>query len=219
MTMPIGLLLASKFWTGLRHLGGPGLLLLGLADNSLIPLPGSMDVLTIWFVVHHRHEWLYYAAMAAAGSVAGGYVTYRLARKGGKATLEHRLGSRRATSFYQRFEHWGFWAVAVPAVLPPPFPIVPFLLAAGALQYSRQRFLAALTLGRTARYTILAYLGVLYGRHFLRFFNKYTKPTVLLLLGMSLIAALAALVTYWRYRGAGAAGGEVAVLASRAHGH
>jgi hypothetical protein len=55
MTMPIGLLLASKFWTGLRHLGGPGLLLLGLADNSLIPLPGSMDVLTIWFAVHHRH--------------------------------------------------------------------------------------------------------------------------------------------------------------------
>lgn len=219
MTMPIGLLLASKFWTGLRHLGGPGLLLLGLADNSLIPLPGSMDVLTIWFAVHHRHEWLYYAAMAAAGSVTGGYVTYRLARKGGKATLEHRLGSRRATSFYQRFEHWGFWAVAVPAVLPPPFPIVPFLLAAGALQYSRQRFLAALTLGRTARYTILAYLGVLYGRHFLRFFNKYTKPTVFLLLGMSLIAALAALVTYWRYRGAGAAGSEVAVLASRTHGH
>jgi membrane protein DedA with SNARE-associated domain len=120
---------------------------------------------------------------------------------------------------HQRFEHWGFWAVAVPAVLPPPFPIVPFLLAAGALQYSRQRFLAALTLGRTARYTILAYLGVLYGRHFLRFFNKYTKPTVFLLLGMSLIAALAALVTYWRYRGAGAAGGEVAVLALGAHGH
>jgi membrane protein DedA with SNARE-associated domain len=96
---------------------------------------------------------------------------------------------------------------------------VPFLLAAGAFEYSRQRFLAALTLGRTARYTILAYLGVLYGRHFLRFFNKYTKPTVFLLLGVSLIAALAALVTYRRYRGAGAAGGEAAVLASGAHGH
>jgi len=136
-----------------------------------------------------------------------------------KATLEHRLGGRRATSFYQRYEHRGFWTVAVPAVLPPPFPIVPFLLAAGAFEYSRQRFLAALTLGRTARYTILAYLGVLYGRHFLRFFNKYTKPTVFLLLGVSLIAALAALVTYRRYRGAGAAGGEAAVLASGAHGH
>ena len=48
-------------------------------------MPGSMDVLTIWFAVHHRHEWLYYAAMAAAGSVIGGYVTYRLARKGGKS--------------------------------------------------------------------------------------------------------------------------------------
>jgi membrane protein YqaA with SNARE-associated domain len=158
--------------------------LLGLADNSLIPLPGSpgsMDVPTIWFAVHHRHEWLYYAAMAAAGS-----------------TLEHRLGGRRATSFYQRYEHRGFWTVAVPAVLPPPFPIVPFLLAAGAFEYSRQRFLAALTLGRIARYTILAYLGVFYGRNFLRFFNKCTKPTV-----------LAALVTYWRYRRV-QLGGEVA---------
>ena len=31
----------------LIHLGGPGLILLGIADNSLIPLPGSTDVVTI----------------------------------------------------------------------------------------------------------------------------------------------------------------------------
>jgi len=41
MTLPLGLLLASKLWNWLRHLGGPGLLLLGLADNSLIPLPAA----------------------------------------------------------------------------------------------------------------------------------------------------------------------------------
>jgi membrane protein YqaA with SNARE-associated domain len=203
MTPLLGLLLASKLWTWLRHLGGPGLLLLGLADNSLIPLPGSMDVLTIWFAVHHHDQWFYYAAMATLGAVSGGYVTYRLARKGGKAALEHRLGRRRADAFYKRFEHWGFCAVAVPAILPPPFPIVPFLLAAGAMQYSRKKFLAALTLGRSLRYGILAYLGVLYGRHFLRFFNKYTKPTLYVLIGMSLIAGIAALVTYLRYRNLG----------------
>jgi len=198
--IPLGIFLASKFWAWLRHLGGPGLVLLGLADNSLIPLPGSMDVLTIWFAVHHRQQWLYYAAMATAGSVIGGYVTYRLARKGGRQTLGHRMASSRADSFYKRLEHWGFWAVAVPAILPPPFPIVPFLLAAGALEYSRKKFLAALTLGRSLRYTVLAYLGVVYGRHFLRFFNKYTKPTVYVLLGMSLIAGIVALVTYLRHR-------------------
>jgi membrane protein YqaA with SNARE-associated domain len=217
MTVTLGVVLASKLWTWLRHLGGPGLLLLGLADNSLIPLPGSMDVLTIWFAVHHHNQWLYYAAMATLGAVIGGYVTYRLARKGGKAALEHRLGHRGADAFYQRFERWGFWAVAVPAILPPPFPLVPFLLAAGAMQYSRKKFVAALTLGRSLRYGVLAYLGVHYGRHFLRFFNKYTKPTLFVLIGMSLIAGIAALVTYLRYRHEGEGNAEVPLRPQEQH--
>jgi membrane protein YqaA with SNARE-associated domain len=217
MSLILGLVLASKFWTWLRHLGGPGLLLLGLADNSLIPLPGSMDVLTIWFAVHHHNDWLYYAAMATLGAVIGGYVTYRLARKGGKAALEHRLGHRGADAFYQRFERWGFWAVAVPAILPPPFPLVPFLLAAGAMQYSRKKFVAALALGRSLRYGVLAYLGVHYGRHFLRFFNKYTKPTLIVLIGMSLVAGIAALVAYLRYRHEGEGNAEVPMQPQEQH--
>lgn len=203
MTLPLGVFLASKLWSWVRHLGGPGLLLLGLADNSIIPMPGSMDVLTIWFAVHHHSQWFYYAAMATLGAVLGGYVTYRLARKGGKEMLERRLGRRSANAFYKRFERWGFWAVAVPALLPPPFPIVPFLLAAGAMQYSRQKFLAALAVGRGLRYGILAYLGVLYGRQFLRFFNKYTKPTMFVLIGLSVVAGIAALITYLRYQKSG----------------
>ncbi len=106
MTMPLGILLASKLWTWLRHLGGPGLLLLGLADNSIIPMPGSMDVLTIWFAVHHHNQWIYYAVMATVGSVIGGYATYRLARKGGEQVLERRMGGPRTVSFCQKFRHW-----------------------------------------------------------------------------------------------------------------
>ena len=200
---PLAFFVASKFWSWLRHLGGPGLVVLGLADNSIIPMPGSMDVLTIWFVVHHRNYWYYYALMALAGSILGGYLTYRLARKSGKEVLQHRMGPKRTQSIYAHFEHWGFWAIFVPALLPPPIPFVPFLLAAGALQYSRKKFLAALSLGRALRYGILAYLGVLYGRHFLRFFNQYTKPTLYALLAMSAIAGVAALVAYFRYRGPG----------------
>jgi membrane protein YqaA with SNARE-associated domain len=200
MTHTLGLFLVSKLWIWIRHQGGPGLLLLGLADNSIIPMPGSMDVLTIWFAVHHRKEWYYFAFMATVGSLLGGYLTYRLARKGGKRALNSRLGPGRTKSFSNRFEHWGFWGIVIPALLPPPFPFVPFLLAAGALQYSRKKFLAALAVGRGLRYTILAYLGVLYGRHFLRFFNKYTKPTLFVLLGFAVIAGIAGLVTYLRYR-------------------
>jgi membrane protein DedA with SNARE-associated domain len=73
-------------------------------------------------------------------------------------------------------------------------------VAAGALQYSRRRFLAALALGRGMRYTILGLLGIHYGRHFLRFFNRNTKPTIYVLLSMSAIGAVAALIAYLRYR-------------------
>ena len=76
--------LAVTTWQHLRRLGGPGLVLLGIADNSVVPLTGSMDVLTIWLAARHREPWPYYAAMATIGAVIGGYITYALARKGGK---------------------------------------------------------------------------------------------------------------------------------------
>src|SRR5579884_232594 len=68
-------------------LGGLGFIPLGLLDNSVIPLPGSMDILTIFLSARKQQLWLYYASMATIGSVLGGFVTYRLAQKGGKETL------------------------------------------------------------------------------------------------------------------------------------
>ena len=147
MSTQIHLLIATSVWTWLRHLGGVGLVLLGLADNSVVPLPGSMDVLTILLAARHRQLWWYYAAMATIGAVLGGYITYGLARKGGKEAFERKLSKKKAEKVFARFERWGFGAVALPALLPPPFPIVPFLLAAGAMQYSRKKFVAALGAG------------------------------------------------------------------------
>jgi membrane protein YqaA with SNARE-associated domain len=160
----------------LFHLGGIGLIPLGLLDSSIIPLPGSMDLVTILLCSRQEDWWLYYALMATAGSVLGGFVTYRLARKGGKATLERRVSRRRAEEIYRIFGRWGFSAVAVSALLPPPVPMVPFLLAAGAMQYPVKKFLTALTLGRAIRYTVLAYLTALYGRHIITFVVSHERP-------------------------------------------
>src|SRR6202158_2840255 len=77
------------------HLGGLGFIPLGLLDSSVIPLPGSMDVLTIVLSAGNQGLWLYYALMATVGSVIGGFVTYRLARKGGKETLERKFPAPR----------------------------------------------------------------------------------------------------------------------------
>ena len=67
------LLVSIAGW--LKHLRGLGLVVLGLADNSVIPLPGSMDVLTIWLSAGQPKLWPYYAAMATLGSLIGGYIT------------------------------------------------------------------------------------------------------------------------------------------------
>ena len=141
------------FWRTLRHLGGPGLVLLGLVDNSFIPVPGSMDALTIILSSSHKEPWWYYAIMATVGAVIGGYLTYRIGLEGGKETLEKRISKKRAERIYHVFGRYGFWSVLVGAMSPPPVPIVPFLVAAGTMKYPRQKFLAALALGRAGRYT------------------------------------------------------------------
>jgi membrane protein YqaA with SNARE-associated domain len=192
--------LAVTMWQHLRRLGGPGLVLLGIADNSVIPLTGSMDVLTIWLAARHREPWLYYAFMATLGAVIGGYITYALARKGGKETMDRKLSKKRAAQFSKAFARWGFAAVAIPALMPPPFPFLPFLLAAGAMQYSRKKFLGALTLGRGIRYTIDAWLGFHYGRHILRFFSQYYKPAIAVLIGLAVIGAILSLIQYHAYK-------------------
>jgi len=184
----------------LIHLGGPGLILLGLIDNSVIPLPGSTDIVTVLLAAHHREPWIYYAVMATAGSVLGGFLTYRMARTGGEEMLEKRLSKKKVAKIYALFERYGFAAVAIPAVLPPPFPIVPMLLAAGALQYPTKKFLTALAVGRGARYTILAFLGFHYGRHIVRLFSEYYGPTLAALIAVFVIAAAYGLFEYMRRR-------------------
>jgi membrane protein YqaA with SNARE-associated domain len=201
--MIIGHLIATALPTALRtarhwmfHLGGIGLIPLGLLDNSPIPLPGIMDVATILLAGRQQKLWLYYAVMATVGSVIGGFVTYRLARKGGKEALERRFTRRKVDKVCDVFERWGFSAIAIPAFLPPPVPMVPFLLAAGAMQYPARKFLVALTLGRISRYMVLGYLAARYGRQIIALIAKHGHPMVVGII-LLLVAAAAAGYYFW----------------------
>lgn len=193
-------MLAGSFWTWLQRLGGPGLILLGVLDNSAIPLPGSMDLLVILLSAHHPQWWTYYALMGTIGAIIGGYLTYRLAEKGGEETLEKKVGKRRAEKVYSRFKKHGFATVAVGAMLPPPFPIVPFLLAAGALKYPRKNFLAALAVGRAIRFTAIAYLAHRYGKGIIGWVSRYYHPLLYTLITLAVLGGIAALVYFKWYR-------------------
>jgi len=190
-------------WSWLRHLGGAGLIGLGIADASLVPMPGSLDALTIVLAASNRPWWPYYAAMATIGSVVGAYFTFKIGREGGKGALEKRVSKKRVDKIYQKFKKGGFGAVIVPALLPPPFPLVPFVLAAGALNYPPRRFLTAMVLGRLIRFSTLALLASIYGPWITGFLARYYQPVLWSLLALAVAGGIGALI-WWRRKKAAA---------------
>jgi membrane protein YqaA with SNARE-associated domain len=159
-------------------LGLIGLFLISAIDSSPIPLPipGSSDVLVV-LLAAARHGWIMVTIVATLGSIAGAAVSYQAGVVGGFALLDRYVPTR----FRDRMRGWSekhsLLSVALPAILPPPAPLMPFLIAAGALKMPRRRFYLSFTISRFARHAFFAWLGVHYGRHimpmYMRFADKY----------------------------------------------
>jgi membrane protein YqaA with SNARE-associated domain len=186
----------------LMGFGTLGLFAVSVIDSSIIPLPvpGSTDLLLILLVAHRGNPVL--AAVAATvGSILGGYLTWATGAKGGEAAL-HRYLPRR---FGKRLSGWvekrGVVAVTLSALLPPPFPLMPLLLAAGALGVSRNRFLISFSLARTFRYALVAWLAATYGRVVVRAFRHYLAgwSTTIMWIYLGLVVA-GILYGLWKFR-------------------
>jgi membrane protein YqaA with SNARE-associated domain len=144
-------------------LGGPGLFAVAFLDSSFISLPQINDLLVVLMVVRNKTLMPYYAAMATAGSVAGCYVLYRIAERGGEAFLAKRLKAghtERALALYRRR---GVLALMVPAILPPPAPFKLFVLMAGVAEVRPLQFVLSIAAARGLRYLVLGALAVRYG--------------------------------------------------------
>jgi len=61
--------------------------------------------------------------------------------------------------------------------------------------------LGALALGRSIRFSALALLGSIYGRHITRFFSQYYKPTLAVLAILVAAGLIVFLIQYLRHRG------------------
>jgi membrane protein YqaA with SNARE-associated domain len=193
-------LLALQVWHWFRSLGGPGLILLAILDNSVIPLPGSLDAMVILLAAYQRDLWPYYGFMATVGAVFGGFLTFRLGEKGEEKTLERRIGKSRAEKVYERFRKRGFFTLAISCIMPPPFPMSPVLLAAGAMHYPRKKFFASVSLGRGIRYFGLAYLAHVYGKGIISSLSKYYEPLLYAFIALGLLGGLGALLYFKWYR-------------------
>jgi membrane protein DedA with SNARE-associated domain len=193
----------------LWHLGGPGLILLALLDNSLIPTAGGMDFATVLLSASHPDLWWYYGVMATIGSLIGGYLAYEVGRKGGKEALEKRFGEKRLEKVYCEFEKAGFFTVFIPAIMPPPFPTSPFLFAAGALDYPLKKYMVALGTARAIRYMGLSFAAYLWGRWIIHQMRIYYRPLLWIFTSLLVAGGIAgASYIYMRHRKSRAAIGS-----------
>ena len=96
-------------------------------------------------------------------------------------------------------EHHAVLSVALPAILPPPMPLSPFVLAAGALKMSLQTFMVAFTTSRLLRHLIAAAAGVYYGKQVLSLWNRFSeKWATTILIGFWAIMLVFIGIAFWR---------------------
>lgn len=154
-------------------LGGGGLFLVTFFDSSLLSFPLVADALVIEVSMQKPVRMPYYCAMAALGSLAGSMWLYLLAKKGGEAIFQRR-GGKGVLQAKQWVQKNAFLSVFLPAILPPPVPFKPFVLAEGVFQVPWRTFAFALLLGRALRYFIEGILAVRYGEAVLVYLTVHT---------------------------------------------
>lgn len=139
-------------------------LLLAIADSSIISVPEGSDLLIV--VLSSGKSWgnmAFYVSMTVAGSIVGCLILYTVGRKGGRAILRKRFSEKKIERAEKLYSRHGLAAVLISSVLPPPLPFKIFVLSAGVFSLAPSRFFAAILIGRTVRYSMWGILAVLYG--------------------------------------------------------
>ena len=186
----------------LLHFGAAGVFGVALLDSCPFPLPipGSTDLLILILGASGEWPWLL-ALCGVAGSVIGGLITWGTGKKGGEAMLDHYMKQRRRERISRWIRGHGIRSVILAALLPPPIPLLPFLLTAGALGVTKKQLIIALSLGRGVRYGAEAALAILYGDAILGFWRKYLAgySHIILYTFLGLLAA-GILFGIWKWR-------------------
>ncbi len=151
----------------LLHLGPAGSFLLGVADSSFLLLPFGNDLLLLVLIArNHSLAWQYVPA-AATGSVAGIFLLDMVCRNAGEAGLLKMINQKRFDFLKKKISERAAYAVAVACLAPPPFPFTVVIAATSAFQYSRRKLLLIALVSRLLRFSIVAVLAILFGRHIL----------------------------------------------------
>lgn len=172
------------------YIAGPAMTLIATLDSSLLSLPEINDYLVVARCYKYPSSVFYFPLFAAAGSVLGCLLLYTIMRRGGQALLRKRFRADRIERVEKAYARFGVFAIAIPAILPPPLPFKIFVATAGTLEYPRWKFLLTVMVARSFRYYLEGTLAVFYGRRVLEFMKDNGLLVVSVVAGLILFALL-----------------------------
>ncbi len=182
------------------YVAGPSMVIIGALDSSLLSLPEINDYLVVMRCANAPYEVFYFPLFAAAGSVLGCLLLYTIIRRGGQAVLRKRFRAEHLERVERTYARFGFLALAVPALLPPPMPFKIFVATAGALEYPRWRFIITIMIARSLRYYIEGTLAVFYGKTVLDFIKNYGFIILAIVIGVCLVGLITYLILQRRQK-------------------
>jgi membrane protein YqaA with SNARE-associated domain len=185
----------------------PAMIVIGALDSSLLSLPEINDYLVVGRCFKHPSAAFYFPLFAAIGSVIGCLILYTIMRRGGQALLRHRFKRENIERVEHAYARYGFLAIAIPALLPPPMPFKIFVATAGTLEYPRWKFLVTVMIARSLRYYVEGILAVFYGRRVLSFLRDNGLAVISVVVALALVVLLIYLLS-GRGRAATTAGKE-----------
>jgi membrane protein YqaA with SNARE-associated domain len=172
------------------YYAGPAMVVIGALDSSLLSLPEINDYLVVGRCYKYPGAVFYFPLFAAAGSVLGCWLLYSIMRRGGQALLRKRFNLESIQRVEQAYARFGFLAIAIPAILPPPLPFKVFVATAGTLEYPRWKFLLTVMIARSVRYYVEGILAVFYGRRVLLFLRDNGLAVLAVVAAAAIIAIL-----------------------------
>jgi membrane protein YqaA with SNARE-associated domain len=172
------------------YLAAPAMIVIGALDSSLLSLPEINDYLVVGRCFKDPSAAFYFPLFAATGSLLGCLLLYSIMRRGGQAVLRKRFSLESIQRVERAYARFGFLAIAVPAILPPPLPFKIFVATAGALEYPRWKFILTIMLARSLRYYVEGILAVFYGRRVLLFLKDNGLVIISVVASLALIGVL-----------------------------
>lgn len=175
---------------------------MGVMDSSFLFLPFGNDLLVVGLVARNHGGFLIYALMAAAGATLGVALLDLASRKLGEEGIKKMAGERRFEYLHKKIGQRGAVALAIACLAPPPFPFTAVVGIECALDYPRKKLFPIVFASRAARFLILGFLAIKFGRSILRVANSDAfKWTMAIFIILCVIGSVFSVMKWLRSRG------------------